>query len=232
MLTEEGLPAVPTTSNDDLLDIGEIDVNAADETNDEEESNLSEPDHEPSQRSPKDAKKKKDKKENRRGTSSYKKYEPQDQKRNQSRKRRYSETRSEERTIEQSEEALKALNRHSQRGTCPKTLQYKARARIRADEAFTTDIKRIRKTTEQEVVNALIRYHERRIAESKKSLKRQKRPTGTVNKKSTDNKNTHEQNVKEIAENFFKKFNEFKNLMNTMSNKSGEKYACLLTKSS
>ena len=80
MLTEEGLPAVPTTSNDDLLDIGEIDVNAADETNDEEESNLSEPDHEPSQRSPKDAKKKKDKKENRRGTSSYKKYEPQDQK--------------------------------------------------------------------------------------------------------------------------------------------------------
>ena len=156
--------------------------------------------------------------ENRRGTTSYKKYEPQEQKRNQSRKRRYSETLSEERIIEQSEEALKALNRHSQRGTCPKTLQYKARARIRADEAFTTDIKRIRKTTEQEVVNALIRYHERRIAESKKSIKRQKRPTGTVDKKSKDNKNTHEQNVKEIAENFFKKFNEFKNLMNTISN--------------
>ena len=54
-----------------------------------------------------------------------------------------------------------------------------------------TDIKRIRKTTEQEVVNALIRYHERRIAESKKSIKRQKRPTGTVNKKSKDNKNEH-----------------------------------------
>ena len=80
-------------------------------------------------------------------------------------------------------------------------------------------------------MNALIRYHERRIAESKKSIKRQKRPTGTVNKKSKDNKNTHEQNVKEIGENFFKKFNEFKNLMNTMSNKSGEQYACLLTKS-
>ena len=62
------------------------------------------------------------------------------------------------------------------------------------------------------MVNALIRYHERiRIAESKKSIKRQKRPTGTVNKKSTDNKNTHEQNVKEIAENILKKFNEFKN---------------------
>ena len=71
MLTEEGLLAAPTTFNDDLLDIDEIDVNAADETNDEEESNLSEPDHEPSQRSPKGAKKKKDKKENRRGTTSY-----------------------------------------------------------------------------------------------------------------------------------------------------------------
>ena len=42
MLTEEGLLAVPTTSNDDLLDIGEIDVTVVDETNDEEESNLSE----------------------------------------------------------------------------------------------------------------------------------------------------------------------------------------------
>ena len=74
--------------------------------------------------------------------------------------------------IEQLEEALKALNRHSQRGTCPKTLQYKARA----DEAFKTDIKKIRRTTEQEVVNALIRYHERRIAECKRALKQQKRP--------------------------------------------------------
>ncbi|CAH3180068.1 unnamed protein product [Porites evermanni] len=62
-----------------------------------------------------------------------------------------SETLSEERIIEQSEEALTTLKRHSQIGTCPKTLQYKARARVRADEAFKTDIKRIRKTTEQEV---------------------------------------------------------------------------------
>ena len=41
--------------------------------------------------------------------------------------------------IEQSEETLKALNRHSQRGVCPKTLQYKAPARISADKAFKTD---------------------------------------------------------------------------------------------
>ena len=34
----------------------------------------------------------------------------------------------------------------------PKTLQYKARA----DEAFKTDINKIRKTTEQEVVNYVL----------------------------------------------------------------------------
>jgi len=43
VLTEEGFLAPATTSNDDLLDIDEMDVNA-EETNDEEEINLSEPD--------------------------------------------------------------------------------------------------------------------------------------------------------------------------------------------
>ena len=117
VVTEEGLLAPATTFNDDLLDIDEMEVNA-EETNDEEEINLSEPDPEPGQRSPRDVQKKKEKKENRRGTTSNQKYEPQDHKRNQNRKRRYSETLSEEKIIEQSEEALKALNRHSQRYYC------------------------------------------------------------------------------------------------------------------
>ena len=43
VLTEEGLLAPATTSNDELLDIDEMEVNA-EETNDEEEINLSEPD--------------------------------------------------------------------------------------------------------------------------------------------------------------------------------------------
>ena len=70
VLTEEGLLAPATTSNDDLLDIEEMEVNA-EETNDKEENNLSEPDPEPGQRSPRGAEKKKEKKENRRGTTSY-----------------------------------------------------------------------------------------------------------------------------------------------------------------
>lgn len=39
------------------------------------------------------------------------------------------------------------------KGTCPESLQYRAKARIRADNDFKTDIKRIRKNAEQEVVN-------------------------------------------------------------------------------
>ena len=77
-----------------------------------------------------------------------------------------------------------------------------------------------------------MRYHERIIAEYKRTLKRQKRPIlnqGTVNKKSKDNKNTNEKNVKDIAENIFKKLNELSSMMNKMSNKIGEKYICLLT---
>ena len=87
----------------------------------------------------------------------------------------YSEALSEEKIIEQLEEALKALNRHSQRGTCPKTLQYKARA----DEAFKTVINKIRKTTEQEVVNYVLTPSSGTMkAESlnARTLKQQKRP--------------------------------------------------------
>ena len=70
VLTGEGLLAPTTSSNDDLLNIDEMEVNA-EESNDEEGNNLSEPDPEPGQKSPRDAQKKKEKKENRRGTTSY-----------------------------------------------------------------------------------------------------------------------------------------------------------------
>ena len=50
VLTEEGLLAAATSSNDDLLDTDEMEVNA-EETNGEEGNNLSEPDPEPGQRS-------------------------------------------------------------------------------------------------------------------------------------------------------------------------------------
>ena len=83
--------------------------------------------------------------------------------RDQPRKRRHSETLEPEDLIEQSEQAIKSLKRHAERGTCPKSLQYRARARIRADNDFKSDIKRIRIQAEQGIVGALTRFHQRRI---------------------------------------------------------------------
>ena len=57
------------------------------------------------------------------------------------------------------ESVIKSLKRHTDKGTCPESLQYWARARIRADNEFKTDIKRIRKNAEQEFVRALTRFH-------------------------------------------------------------------------
>ena len=124
VLTEEGLLAPATTSSNDLIDTDEMEVNA-EETNDEEGSNLSEPDPEPGQRSPRgDAPKKEEKKENRRETTSY----------NQNKNHRTTkEIRTENvATVKHCWKKKnnrtfrggfkKALNRHSQRGTSPETL--------------------------------------------------------------------------------------------------------------
>ena len=107
VLTEEGLLAPATTSSNDLVDTDEMEVNA-EETNDEEGNNLSEPDPEPGQRSPRgDAPKKEEKKENRRGTTSYNQNKNHRTTKEINRKRRYSETLSEEKIIEHSAEVLK-----------------------------------------------------------------------------------------------------------------------------
>ena len=86
--------------------------------------------------------------------------------------RKRSHSLSAENKISQAEGAIKALKRHTDRGTSPETLQYRARAKITADEDFKREIKQIRKNAEQETLNAIIRFHQREIgrfeAESKK----------------------------------------------------------------
>ena len=76
-------------------------------------------------------------------------------------KRRHSQSADEK--ISHSEQAINSLKRHTEKGTCLETLQYRARGRIRADTKFKTDIKRIRKNAEQEYVKALTRFHYREI---------------------------------------------------------------------
>ena len=80
------------------------------------------------------------------------------------RKRRRSQPpQSAENKIFHAESAIKSLKRHTDKGTCPESLQYRARARIWADNEFKMDIKRIRKNAEQKFIRALTRFHCREI---------------------------------------------------------------------
>ena len=78
--------------------------------------------------------------------------------------------------ISKAEQVITALKRHTEGGTCPESLQYRARARVRADNDFKTDIKRIRKNTEQEVLKALTRFKYREIERFRVKIKKSKRP--------------------------------------------------------
>ena len=90
-------------------------------------------------------------------------------------KRKRNETVPLEEQLEQSEQAIKSLTRHLERKTCPKSLQYRARARIRADNEFRKDIKQLRSKAEGNYVEALIRFHYRRIDSLRSALQKQKR---------------------------------------------------------
>ena len=65
----------------------------------------------------------------------------------QSRKRRHSKisTLPAEERIKKAEKAIEGLKRHTDKGTCPVSFRYKARANVKADEQFKSDVKRIRK---------------------------------------------------------------------------------------
>lgn len=63
-----------------------------------------------------------------------------------------------ENRIFHAEAAIKPLKRHTDKGTCPESLQHRARARLRPDNDFKTDIKRIRKkrqTRSRQSINTL-----------------------------------------------------------------------------
>ncbi|PFX16249.1 hypothetical protein AWC38_SpisGene19485 [Stylophora pistillata] len=72
----------------------------------------------------------------------------------------------------------KALQRHKEKGTCPQSLKYRARAKIRADEDFKKEIKQISNNAEQETVKAIMCFHEREIQKRKRA-----KTAGTLNNK-------------------------------------------------
>ena len=165
------------------------------------------------------------------------------------RKRRYSDTLQPEGKIKNAEKAIQALKRHIDKGTCPMSLKYKARANIKADKDFKTDVKRIRKYSESEYVKALMRFHYRDIERHRAELHRNKRPsfqtkTSTVSnvksisKKGTpsapESSNMNATNITNIAEDIQEKMVQFNTMMlklQEMSNKPDEKYKCLFSES-
>ena len=144
------------------------------------------------------------------------------------RKRRYSDTLQPEGKIKNAEKAIQALKRHIDKGTCPMSLKYKARANIKADKDFKTDVKRIRKYSESEYVKALMRFHYRDIDRHRAELHRNKRPsfqnkTSTVSnvksnsKKGTpsapESSNMNATNITKIAEDIQEKMVQFNTMM-------------------
>ena len=92
-----------------------------------------------------------------------------------------------EEKIKNVEKAIQALKRHTDKGTCPVSLRYTARANIAADKYIREDVKRIRKYSESEYVKALTRFHYRDIDRHRAELHRNKRPR-VQNKASTGRK--------------------------------------------
>ncbi|PFX16729.1 Uncharacterized protein K02A2.6 [Stylophora pistillata] len=69
--------------------------------------------------------------------------------------------------------------------TCPEFLQYRARAKMRADEDFKNEIKQILNNAEQETSKAIMCFYEREICRFNTEIKKRKRAkaAGTLNTK-------------------------------------------------
>ena len=74
--------------------------------------------------------------------------------------------------IESSTYSISLLNNHLEKGSCPKTLRYNARANITPDEDFKKDINAIRKKAEQALVGALVKFHHRRVERLKNKYRK------------------------------------------------------------
>ena len=204
----------------------------------------------PSYQQPKEEKKSKGKKPSEPKNPPKKPTEPRNStndNRTNSRKRSQDQSKpSIEDKISNCEQAIKSLKRHTEKGTCPESLQYRARARIRTDDAFKSDIKLLRKSAEQDFVRALTRFQYREIDRLKSKKRQSKRPKGqsrTVVKNITKTEparsapadiNVTLDNVKAIAGNIQTNIESFKELMERLEqlqNKQSEKYTCLLSES-
>ena len=155
---------------------------------------------------------------------------------------------SQKKKIKNAEKAIQALKRHTDKGTCPMSLKYKARANITADKDFKEDVKRIRKYSESKYVKALTIFHYRDIDRHRAELHRNKMPS-FQNKISTGRKakshskkgapsapessNVNAKNITKMAEDIQEKMVQFNTMMlklQEMTNKPDENVSSLSLK--
>ena len=145
--------------------------------------------------------------------------------------------------IESSTNSISLLNTHLEKGSCPKTLRYNARANITPDEDFKKDINAIRKKAEQALVGALVKFHHRRVERLKNKYRKLEQAQSRRSYQETNhssritparNRNTNgDKNENELAEVLKAKFREVDTLLEQMraqaKNKKSESYPVVLS---
>ena len=102
------------------------------------------------------------------------------------RKRPHSDEKSAlEMSVKKSQESYIKVEEHLNNNTCPKTLRHSARAKIKPDAEFKTDINRIRKEAELKMLGALKKFHHRSVERNKAKLRELERRSRSKNQPST-----------------------------------------------
>ena len=91
--------------------------------------------------------------------------------------------------IKKTEDSIKLLKNHLERNTCPKPLRYSARANIPADEQFKKDIKAIKQKAERGFVEAVTKFHYRRLEKQKQKLRKEMSMANRKGRKESKNVN-------------------------------------------
>ena len=87
-----------------------------------------------------------------------------------------------ENKIAKTENSIKLLEEHLTNRTCPKSLRYTAKPNITPNDIFEKELKDIKLDAEQSLVDALTRFHKRKLEGQKKKLRAFSQPNARRNK--------------------------------------------------
>ena len=87
-----------------------------------------------------------------------------------------------ENKIAKTEHSIQLLEEHLTNQTCPKSLRYTAKPNITPDETFEKELTDIKLDAEQSLVDALTRFHKRKLEGQKNKLRAFSKPNARKNK--------------------------------------------------